>query len=699
MKNYASVSTLYVSNEFGHDDNFGMHYQTDCYAQGPFKTLDRALKFVSGMRMAGYMQPVTIKIMDDEYPLTAPLSIGQFQTYAFNGNAKVFDVTIESFDNNKKSLISGGKRITGFKSDNLNGIDCFSVEIPEVKDGSWSFNDLYVDGIPAKHSRYPEQGFLLPERVEVEAEIGVLRTHSKWFIAKEGDIPNSITDIKGATVRFSHYWLSEIMTVEDYDAETRKCTFDCLTRFSVSSRPNHTQSMYYYLENVACGFTKQGQWYLDRQNGKLYYCPLDGQTLDNIVVYAPVVDRLIDINGYLDGEKARGINFRNLAFAYTKSDHQSYFEVFDDNDVLIDKYKVGVDTQAAMQLRGAINFSNATGCYIDDCEMYCVGTYGVKVHGDADHITIENTVIHDCLGGGVSIGYYGPVTEKNCAHDVTVRNCHLYNLGIRHYSAIGVLMLKVRDCTVENNDIHDLEYSGISLGWSWGFYETCLVNNRIRFNRVYNIGKGNLSDMGAIYVLGKQKGTIVSNNIVHDVKGRDYGAIGIYCDEGCFGALIEKNIVWNAKTPCHIHFGAYNSIRNNIFAFAQDALITMGRAIPFTEFLIEKNILLLTGDIPAYGGYSAEERVLNLGSMFSDYNIIYNIDGKEPLYCVSKLSKNKTDFKEGMEVSGYDKHSIFEDPLFKDARNFDFTLDENSPALKLGFKPIDVSKIGYKNNL
>ena len=135
MKNFASITTLYVSNAIGYDDNSGIHYENTAHGDGPVKTLTRAIKFVSAMRCSGYNQPVTIKIMDEEYTLDAPIDIRQFDdSYLFKGNNKVLDLTIESFDNNKKTLISGGRRLTGFKPDKFNGIDCLSVEIPEVKE-------------------------------------------------------------------------------------------------------------------------------------------------------------------------------------------------------------------------------------------------------------------------------------------------------------------------------------------------------------------------------------------------------------------------------------------------------------------------------------------------------------------------------------------------------------------------------------
>lgn len=695
MKNFAVITTLYVSNEFGNDDNAGISAVDKGDGYGPLKTIARAVKFVAGMRVAGYMQPIVIKILDEIYTLDKPLELGEYSEYLFNGGAKLFDVTIESYNSTKRTLISGGRKLQGFKSDVFNGVECVSLFIPEVKDGTWDFNDLYVDGKAAAHTRYPKSGYLMPAEVEKDYKPNGMRAISKWFIAKDGDIKPEFTDILNAKIRCSHFWLSEILPIESYDFKTRKCTFTVPTRFAVSAIEGTAASMHYYIEDLSCAFTNKGEWYLDRKNGMLYYIPLDGQTAENITVYAPVLNELVNFNGYFNGEKARGITLKNLAFAYTKSDHEPRLETYDDNDQLVDSVPVGCDLQAAVQLRGAINFNNATACLVKNCEIYCVGTYGVRIHGGCDHVSVEDTDIYNCLGGGVSAGESKPVDKSGYVSDITVKNCHIYNVGIRHLSSIGVLITKGYNCTITNNDIHDLEYSGISLGWCWGFYDTFTENNKICFNRVYNVGKGNLSDMGGIYVLGKQKGTLVSNNIVHDVIGRDYGAIGLYADEGCYAAIFENNIVYNVKDCFHIHFGAFNLVRNNVFAFPQRGAVTMGKAIPFMKFIAEKNIILLGENACVYNGWRGENRLPSETSMFSDNNIIYCVDGTEPNFTVG-YSGNKVSMTDGMRDSGWDTNSIFENPLFNDATKFDFTLSKDSPAFKVGFEPIDISSVGCK---
>lgn len=122
--------------------------------------------------------------------------------------------------------------------------------------------------------------------------------------------------------------------------------------------------------------------------------------------------------------------------------------------------------------------------------------------------------------------------------------------------------------TVNNNEISYFKYTGVSVGWTWGYALTNIANNKITFNLIYKIGQNALSDMGCIYTLGKQPLSIVKQNICHDVETFYNNGWGLYTDEGSSNIELLNNIVYNTKCAgFHQHYGCDNLITNNIFAF------------------------------------------------------------------------------------------------------------------------------------
>lgn len=308
-------------------------------------------------------------------------------------------------------------------------------------------------------------------------------------------------------------------------------------------------------------------------------------------------------------------------------------------------------------------------------------------------------------GGGIRVNGEGRRGLENCREytfDNHITDNELCFLGRRHFAACGILCMFTYDNEIAHNSIHDMYYSGISCGWDWGYQETVSHHNRIEKNLIYNIGYGLLSDMGGIYVLGKQPGTVISGNVIHDVVSRFYGGWALYTDEGSSYMTIENNICYHASENCfHQHFGGQNVVRNNIFAFSEDGSVRLSKKEMHMGVLLDGNLHYL-GGVPKYG--RNDEFGFAHSNLSTTREMVWDKDGKTAIgFRIGdpKCPEKDTIYDLGQMNSAFhvEEDTVFADPGFVDPENFDFTLQENAPALRMGFVPIDSSDVGPRKKL
>jgi hypothetical protein len=193
-----------------------------------------------------------------------------------------------------------------------------------------------------------------------------------------------------------------------------------------------------------------------------------------------------------------------------------------------------------------------------------------------------------------------------------------------------------------------------------------------------------LSDMGCIYTLGDQEGTVVRYNRFHDVMGLKYGGWGIYFDEGTTHILAENNLVYRTTHGgFHQHYGKENTFRNNILADGRDAQIVRSRIEDHRSFSFERNIVFWDKGALLSGDWS------KLNVVF-DQNSYWHVGGGDIRF------GNRT--WEQWQQAGMDVHSKIADPHFVSPATGDFTLAAESQAGLAGFKPFDLSKVGPRLN-
>ena len=223
------------------------------------------------------------------------------------------------------------------------------------------------------------------------------------------------------------------------------------------------------------------------------------------------------------------------------------------------------------------------------------------------------------------------------------------------------------------------------MGWTWGYGANQSKGNTIEHNHLHDIGKEMLSDMGGIYTLGMQPGTAIRNNLIHDIYSFTYGGWGIYPDEGSSEILIENNVVYRCKSAgFHQHYGRENVVRNNIFAFNRDSQVMRTRAEPHLSFTFEQNIVYFDSGVLLGSNWTGEQFKLNR-------NVYFDVRGGEVRFAGKTFSE--------WQRQGQDAESVVADPGFVNAGNFNFALRPDSPARKLGFRPIDLSTVGPRSGV
>ncbi len=553
-------STIYVSQITGNNLFDGFHPEACGYNGGPVPSVKRALERISEARDAGDDRPYTVAFADD-YFMDETLVLSRESIAGRRGRFEIGGITFTSLGGRK--TIYGAKKLTGWKESVFNGRKCICACVDKLEDGSYPrLSNLYVNGKRADMTRFPLDGGTLRVLDTEFNDYANYRTHSKWFIAKKEDLKD-IVGIERAIVSFNHYWVDEHSPIESYDAESGKVTLKYRTEKTICTQYdcNNPSEFEYYLENLASAFVKENQWYYDESAGTVYYIPRADVTAENIEAYYPVTDKLFVIEGG-ENDLIYSVNFENIAFKYTKCDYLSYPRGAEE--------QFASDNQSVNSADSAVTYRFAHDCRIRNCELSCVGIYALTVDRGCHNVRIENNDIHDVAAGGIIIRGRNDENDKfNETYGITITRNKIHDLGQLHAAGCGILLMHSHDDEISYNEIHDLTYSGVSLGWVWGYRDSVTRGITVRGNHIYNIGTGGImSDMGGVYTLGKQKGTVIEENVIHDVFCKHYGAFGLYTDEGSSYITLRNNVVYNTQSESyHLHFGRMNILKDNVFAF------------------------------------------------------------------------------------------------------------------------------------
>ena len=646
----------------------------------PFATLERARQAVRQLKEAGKLhKPVEVNLRGGNYSIRQPIKF----THEDSGTEKS-PITYQAYQD-EEVILNGGKVIKDWKH-YKNGI--WVTKLTDVKKGNWQFRQLFVNGGKRTRARFPNQGFL---RVKGFPDGGPdihYHTDIQRFEYAQGDINPDWKNLGDVEVIVYHFWTDSHLPIQSVDPETRIVTFKHKAgkRFTDDFTTNGAR---YIVENVWEGLDAPGEWYLDKKKGMLYYYPQPGEAMHQVEVVAPVTSAFIHLEGNPEeGKPVAYLNFKGLSFQYTNWD----LPPGNSND-----------NQGSASVPASIILSGAHHTSFEHCSIHNTGTFGFDLINGSQNNTISHCTLSFLGAGGIRIngGKADDHPLLRTAHNTITDNA-IHHFGREFPSAVGIMIMHASHNEVIHNEIHHGYYTGISVGMVWGYTRSMATHNLIAYNHIYTIGEDSLlSDMGGIYTLGVSPGTVLRNNVVHDINANHYGGWGIYLDEGSSHILVEDNVVYNTKfAPFNIHYSKEVMVRNNIFAFGKLEQLSRSKVEPHKSVYFENNIVYWQEgplfnnnwqDKPYPFYVSASQAPKELSSTFeADYNLYFN-----PKTLLDSTCFNNLNWVE-WQKAGKDIHSLYADPLFVDAGQYDFRLKPKSPAFKLGFNPIDVSRVGVR---
>lgn len=645
--------TIFVSPE-GDDRNSGS-------AGESVRSFDKAMMLAKDKLVHG---PVEILLSEGEYQLSRPVEIDSTWQLSKNNSLVVRGAGIG------KTVVSGGLRLPPFEAVNDS---LWIVDLAGTPYAIAGIGHLFVNGQRAVLARTPDAGSMFRKYEATEFAIDSVPVRGAvrdGLFVQRVKLPASAYDAMRAIdgrsenvrVSFLHAWDMTRRQVETFSPADSAI-------FVIGNpmkpwNPIDREAQLFF-ENDRSFLDKPGEWFFDSEQCRLYYIPLKNEICETSVAVVPVADRFLIINGG-DNNPVNNVMFSGVTFAYT-----NYRYSRRGNDPV----------QAAARVDASFHIKNASGIDFLNCEIVHTGDGAIWFDDGSRNCSVVQCYFHDLGAGAVKMGNIKIPDDERLVRFINVDNNIFHSGGRVFPTAVGVLATHAADVTISNNDIADFYYSGISIGWVWGYSHSPSKRNMILYNKVHHIGRGMLSDMGGIYTLGPSEGTIISNNIVTDIYSYSYGGWGIYTDEGSSGILIRNNLVYNCKSSgFHQHYGRDNVIKNNIFANQMYAQLEATEIENHLSFTFTNNIVYYNkGDM--YGiKWDSVNSVVD--------NNAYWCSGSEP------LKFNDYTFKQWKQHTGHDVHSIIADPRFVDVEAGNFIPTNKTLIRKIDFEPFDSSLAG-----
>ena len=523
--------------------------------QRPLATIEKAKMLAYSAIENNLEKSVTVWLSGGTFRINEPLN---FVPLA-NQNKKV-SLVFKAIPG-QNPVISGGIKLTRWEKNNAG---LWEASLPEQFRGKQLPRELFINQQRATRARFPNKGYLRVKKVGEDR-----RTN---FFFNEGDFPVPETT-KGVELVFLHDWSISRIGIKNIDANQNKLTaVDSIGAkspafFNLDNWEPHPR---YFLENAPEFLDENYEWVSIPNENKIVLKLPESENPLKLDIVVPVSEGLVVMKGTenkpVKNIRFEGITFRNSAWQIPEMGYCGVQACHFDPRPPITGWSV---------VPAAIKADWAENCSFTNCTFENLGGSGVWLGTGCKNCTVENSRFTDVSGNGIMIGegrdrevngqkWYKAAPEQ-VALGNTIKNSTVTDCGKQFFGAVGIWCGLTAETTIDGNEIHNLPYSGISIGWMWSPEPTPCRDNVIEGNHIHHIMQI-LSDGGGIYMLGLQPGSKILKNDIHDVKinaGRAESN-GMFLDEGTTDVVIANNLIYNiAKSPLRFHRATTNLVEGN----------------------------------------------------------------------------------------------------------------------------------------
>ena len=319
------------------------------------------------------------------------------------------------------------------------------------------------------------------------------------------------------------------------------------------------------IENAYELLDQPGEWYLDKTTRTIYYYPHPGETMTNVVVTMPVIETLIrgsgalGVNGSSD-EFLENITFQGIRFAYTTwlQPESSYGFA----EVQANQFRDAAGKVVSPS--AAVEFEYSRNIILERNSFTHLGGMGAFFVRGVTGSTIEGNTFDDISSNGIQLmgRQLGDPNQSNMNNDIvgdnSIVNNYITGIGAEYPGAIGILAEYVNNTSISNNDIENVPYSGISIGWGWNIPNGITGGNSILHNLIVK-SMQSMDDGGGIYNVGQAKDdkpeelTKIAYNVITDIPATALKGRPLYMDQGSGNILVDSNVGLRAPASANVH--------------------------------------------------------------------------------------------------------------------------------------------------